>query len=214
VFTSVASSAVLIALYVAFLFIEQEVFPQKITNLFPRAKSKELVIHVFQRITHDIQAYLGLKTLLGLTTSLLSWLIMRYVGLDFSDFWALLIFLLNYIPNIGAIIATFFPAMLALIQFSEPWTAGMVILGLVLIQFVMGNIVEPRFLSRSLNLSALVILMALALWGAIWGVLGMFLSVPITVMMMIIFSQFSATRPIAILLSQNGSIQQMEDDAR
>lgn len=213
VFTSLASSAILIALYVAFLFIEQEAFPQKIANLFPKAQNKRLVMQVLHRIAHDIQAYLGLKTLLGLTTSLLSWLIMLYVGLDFSAFWALLIFFLNYIPNIGAIIATLFPALLALIQFSDPWIVVLMISGLVIVQFVMGNIVEPRFLSRSLNLSALVILIALALWGAIWGVLGMFLSVPITVMMMIIFSQFPITRPIAILLSQNGSIQKITQDA-
>ena len=74
-------------------------------------------------------------------------------------------------------------------------------------QFVVGNVVEPRYLSKSLNLSPLVILFALAFWGAIWGILGMFLSVPITVMMMIIFAHFDKTRPIAILLSQDGYIK-------
>jgi predicted PurR-regulated permease PerM len=78
--------------------------------------------------------------------------------------------------------------------------------GIVVIQFIVGNFLEPRLLGKSLNLSPLVILFALALWGAIWGILGMFLSVPITVMMMIIFAHFDATRPIAILLSQDGYI--------
>lgn len=204
--TSLASSAILIALYVAFLFIEQDVFPQKIANLFPKAETRARVILVLNRITHDIQTYLGLKTLLSLMTAFLSWLMMSYVGLDFSEFWALLIFFLNYIPNIGAIIATAFPVLLGFIQFAEPWSAMVMMSGLVTIQFVMGNIIEPRFMGHSLNLSALVILIALAVWGAIWGVLGMFLSVPITVMMMIIFSQFPSTRPLAILLSQSGSI--------
>ena len=76
-----------------------------------------------------------------------------------------------------------------------------------MVQFVVGNLLEPRFLSKSLNLSPLVILVALALWGAMWGILGMFLSVPITVMMLIIFAHFDATRPIAILLSQDGYVE-------
>lgn len=212
VFTTLASSAVLIALYVAFLFIEQREFSQKIARLFPQARSRHVVDQMLERVAHDIQMYLGLKTLLGLTTACLSWIIMTWVGLDFAAFWALLIFFLNYIPNIGAIIATLFPAVLALVQFQNIIWFVMMTTGLVLVQFVMGNIVEPRFLSRSLNLSPLVILFALGVWGAIWGVLGMFLSVPITVMMMIVFAHFEATRPIAIILSQNGLIQKIHQD--
>lgn len=209
VFTTLASSAVLIALYLVFLFIEQREFPQKIARLFPHAKTRAVVDRMINQIAHDIQTYLGLKTLLGLTTAVLSWIIMTWVGLDFAAFWALLIFFLNYIPNIGAIIATVFPALLALLQFDNVIWFVMMTSGLVLVQFIMGNIVEPRYMSRSLNLSPLVILFALGVWGAIWGVLGMFLSVPITVVMMIIFSHFPSTQPIAVLLSQNGLIQKL-----
>ena len=77
---------------------------------------------------------------------------------------------------------------------------------LVVIQFLIGNIIETRLMGRSLNLSALVVLFSLALWGSIWGVVGMFLCVPITVILMIIFSNFEKTRPIAVLLSSNGKI--------
>lgn len=212
VFATFASSAVLIGLYVVFLFIQQKEYPEKIARLFPQAKSRHLVDQVSARVAHDIQMYLGLKTLIGLTTATLSWIIMTWVGLDFAAFWALLIFFLNYIPNIGAIIATLFPALLALVQFENIVWFMVMTTGLVLVQFVMGNIIEPRFLSRSLNLSPLIILFALALWGKIWGILGMFLSVPITVMMMIVFAHFKATRPIAIILSQNGLIQQIHGE--
>ena len=100
-----------------------------------------------------------------------------------------------------------FPAMLALIQF-ESWLPFFEITtGIIIVQFVVGNLIEPRFLGKSLNLSPLIILIALALWGAIWGILGMFLSVPMTVMLMIIFAHFEATRPIAIILSQDGYIK-------
>lgn len=206
VFTNITSSAVLIALYVGFLFVEQHYFSQKLDALFPQAGHRKLIKNILSHITKDTQTYLGLKTLLSLATATASWVIMKWVGLDFAEFWALLIFFLNYIPNIGAIIATAFPAALALIQFTSWWPFLIVTSGIVMIQFVVGNFLEPRLLGKSLNLSPLVILFALGLWGAIWGILGMFLAVPITVMMMIIFAHFDATKPIAILLSQDGYI--------
>jgi len=211
VFTALTGSAVLIALYVVFLFVEQHYFKQKINALFPQLEHRHVVDSITTHIVRDTQTYLGLKTLLSLITALASWIIMKLVGLDFAEFWALLIFFLSYIPNIGAIVATAFPALLALIQFSS-WIPFIIITtGIVIIQFLIGNFVEPKFLSKSLNLSPLVILFALALWGAIWGVLGMFLSVPITVMMMIVFAHFEATRPIAILLSQDGYVKKSYD---
>ncbi len=207
VFTTLTGSAVLIALYIVFLFVEQHYFTQKLDALFPRPAHRKLVDSITTHIAKDTQTYLGLKTLLSLITAVASWIIMTWVGLDFAEFWALLIFFLNYIPNIGAMIATAFPALLALIQF-QTWLPFVIVTsGIVLVQFVIGNFVEPRYLSKSLNLSPLVILIALGLWGAIWGVLGMFLSIPITVMMMIVFSHFDATRPVAILLSQDGYIK-------
>tara|TARA_Y100000588_G_C14054906_1_gene838930 strand:- start:106 stop:1071 length:966 start_codon:yes stop_codon:yes gene_type:complete len=207
VFTTLTSSAVLIGLYVIFLFVEQHFFSQKINAMFPQPAHRSLVDSIIAHIVKDTQTYLGLKTLMSLATAFSSWCIMALVGLDFAEFWALLIFFLNYIPNIGAIIATAFPAILALIQFNS-WVPFIIVTsGIVMIQFIIGNIIEPRFMGRSLNLSPLVILIALGLWGAIWGILGMFLSVPITVMLMIIFAHFEQTRPIAILLSQDGYVK-------
>ena len=206
-FTIITSSAVLITLYVVFLFVEQHYFRQKMDALFPLPDNRDLVNNIITHIVNDTQTYLGIKTLLSLVTAFTSWVIMKVVGLDFAEFWALLIFFLNFIPNIGAMVATAFPVLLALVQFDN-WLPFVVISsGIVLIQFIVGNIVEPKFLSKSLNLSPLVILIALAFWGTIWGFLGMFLSVPITVMMMIVFAHFDKTRPIAILLSQDGYIQ-------
>ncbi|KTD33724.1 transporter, permease [Legionella nautarum] len=207
VFSTIMSSAVLITLYVAFLFVEQHFISQKLNALFPQKEHRSLVNNIIIHIVNDTQIYLGLKTLLSLITATMSWIIMRLVGLDFAEFWALLIFFLDFIPNIGAIIATAFPAVLALVQFESWWPFIIITSGLVIIQFIVGNIIEPRFLGKSLNLSPLVILLALALWGAVWGILGMFLSVPITVMMMIIFAHFEPTRPLAIMLSQDGQIK-------
>ena len=206
VFTTITSSAVLICLYIVFLFVEQHYFAQKMDALFHKDEHQKLVKNIISHITKDTQTYLGIKTILSLITSISSWLIMKWVGLDFAEFWALLIFFLNYIPNIGAIVATAFPAALAVLQFQNWWPFLEVTSGIIAIQFIVGNFLEPRLLGKSLNLSPLVILFALALWGSIWGILGMFLSVPITVMMMIIFAHFDSTRPIAVLLSQDGYI--------
>ena len=206
VFSTIMSSAVLISLYVVFLFIEQHYFEKKLDAFFSQAEHRRLVKNIINHITKDTQTYLGIKTLLSLGTSFASWIIMKWVHLDFAEFWALLIFFLTYIPNIGAMVATAFPVALALIQFDSWWPFIEITSGIVAIQFIVGNFLEPRLLGKSLNLSTLVILFALALWGYIWGILGMFLSVPITVMMMIIFAHFDSTRPLAVLLSQDGYI--------
>lgn len=209
VFTSITSSAVLIALYVVFLFVEQHFFMQKINAIFPQKGHRLLVNNILSHIIKDTQVYMGLKTIMSLMTAFSSYLVMKWTGLDFAEFWALLIFFLNFIPNIGAIIATLFPALLAFIQFQLWWPFIIITSGLVLIQFIIGNLIEPKFMGKSLNLSPLVILISLGIWGSIWGVLGMFLSVPITVMLMIVFAHFESTKPIAILLSQDGHIQKL-----
>lgn len=206
VFTSLMSSAVIISLYVVFLFVEQHYFNQKLDALFPQAGHKKLVKNIISHIMKDTQTYLGIKSFLSLITAIASWLIMKWAGLDFAEFWALLIFFLNYIPNIGAMIATAFPVALAFIQFQSWWPFFEIATGIILVQFIVGNFLEPKLLGKSLNVSPLVILLALSFWGTIWGILGMFLSVPITVMMMIVFAHFDATRGIAILLSQDGYI--------
>lgn len=206
VFSTLTSSAILISLYVVFLFVEQHFFTRKLNALFPNAEHRKLANSIISHIKRDTQTYLGIKTLLSLLTASASWLIMKWVGLDFAEFWALLIFFLNYIPNLGAIIATAFPAILALVQFNGWLPFVEITSGIIAVQFVVGNFLEPKLLGSSLNLSPFVILFALSLWGSIWGILGMFLSVPITVMMMILFAHFESTRPWAILLSQNGLI--------
>lgn len=131
------------------------------------------------------------------------------IGVDFAIFWAFLIFLLNYIPTIGSLIATAFPAVLTLVQFETFTPFIIVLVAITGIQMVVGNFIEPKMMGNSLKISSLVVLLSLAFWGAIWGVTGMFLCVPITVILMIIFAQFPTSRPIAILLSDDGDINDL-----
>ena len=203
---SLAGNAGLITIYVMFLFLEQRSFGPKIKGM-ARGNIKETeVIKIIEHIDRDTRKYIGIKTFSSLTTALLSYGVMTWAGLDFAAFWALLIFFFNFIPTVGSILATVFPSILALIQFENPTTVGLVIGGIMATQILVGNLLEPRLMGNSLNLSPLVILLSLGLWGSLWGVSGMFLCVPITVIAMIICSHFPQTRPIAVLLSGNGQI--------
>jgi predicted PurR-regulated permease PerM len=129
---------------------------------------------------------------------------MRFVGLDFAAFWALLVFILNFIPTIGSIVATILPGLLGLVQF-ESWKPVIILLvGITVIQQALGNFIEPNLMGMTLNLSPLVVVMSLILWGMLWGIVGMFLCVPITVILVIILGNFPATRWVAVLLSKEG----------
>lgn len=213
-FTTVASSVAtllgnltLIFLYSLFLLIELRALPSKLRALFPDPDRRQMARQMLERIDKDIQTYLGVKTLVSIATALLSYGVMRLVGLDFSEFWALLVFVLNYIPTIGSIFSTLFPTLLALVQFDSLVPFLIVGLGITAIQQLMGSILEPNIMGESLNLSPLVVFVSLILWGNLWGIVGMFLCVPITVTLVIILSNFERSRWVAILLSKNGTLR-------
>ena len=203
-------SAGLILVYTLFIFLEQKCFMPKIDRMLADDAQRRKIHRMLERVYDDTKTYIGIKTLTSLLTGFVSYAIMKSVGLDFAVFWALLIFLFNYIPTIGSIVATFFPSILALVQFPTLTPFLVVVIGVATTQVVVGNILEPRLMGTTLNLSPLVILISLALWGTVWGVPGAILCVPITVVLAIIFSNFEKTRPIAILLSTDGEIRPVE----
>ncbi len=205
---SLAGDAGVVAIYVLFILIEQRFFDVKLSALFSDGERESRVRSIIGQIQTQIRQYLYLKTLVSAATGLLSYGVLLWVGVDYAEFWAFLIFLLNFIPTIGSLLGVAFPVVLALVQFDTltPFVILLVALGAV--QFTIGNLIEPRLLGSSLNLSPLVVILALSLWGQLWGIVGMFLSVPLTVILMIVFSNFAATRPIALALSQDGRIQQ------
>jgi predicted PurR-regulated permease PerM len=204
--TGAAGNTSIIIIYALFLFLEQKSFKAKFNALFVNRRQRVWLIKIIRHINADIRTYIGIKTLASLVTALASYVIMAILDLDFAIFWAILIFVLNYIPTIGSIIATLFPALLALVQFDSLVPFVVIGGGITSLQFLIGNILEPRFMGNRLNLSPLIILLSLALWGSLWGITGMFLSVPLTAIAMIIFSHFPQTRAIAIVLSRNGII--------
>lgn len=203
---NVAGNAGLILIYVIFLLSEERTFNRKLKALFPDSEREAEVHLLLADIQKRLQAYISVKTLLSVVTGLLSYIVLVAVGVDFAGFWAFLIFLLNYIPTIGSLLGVLFPALLTLIQFDTLVPFAIVAVGLGAIQFLIGNVLEPRMMGKSLNLSPLVVIISLAVWGSIWGVTGMFLCVPMTVGLMIILAEFKQTRPIAIILSADGKV--------
>ena len=206
-FTNMISDIFIVLIYVLFLMLEQGTFQKKITEIFPDQHQRGSVLSILSHAQEDIQTYLWIKTVTSLITGFVSYFILMAVGVDFAGFWAFTIFLLNYIPTIGSIIATLFPAVLTLIQFDTFAPFLIVLLGVGSVQIAVGNFLEPKLMGTSLNVSPLVVMLSLTLWGSVWGIAGMFLSVPITVMMLIVFAHFKETRHWAVLLSGNGSLK-------
>jgi AI-2 transport protein TqsA len=199
-----ASNAVFVLIYMGFLIASRAGFAGKAARLFPVREERADALFVFNRIRDGIERYLWIQTVLGAAIAIASWAIMALVGLDNAIFWAFLIFVAGYIPIVGGAVGMILPPVFALVQFPEAWQAGVLFGVLFLINFVVGNVFQPRMQGASLNLDPVVVLLSLAFWGAVWGVAGMFLSTPLTVTTMIILAQFKGSRWIAILLSGDG----------
>jgi len=200
------SNMVMIIFYVIFIFIEESLIEHKIQLIFTKEKQYASVQSTLRKVDKSMSSYISLKSLISLTSTTLSYFILLAVGIESPLFWAFLIFMLNFIPSVGPIIGTLLPALFSLIQFGEFLPFLIILIGVGTVAMLVGSLIEPRIMGNTLNISALVAILSLALWGSIWGIIGMFLSVPITVAMIIVLSQFSSTRPIAILLSEKGGV--------
>ncbi len=205
---AISGNAVTIFLYTVFLLLERGRIFKKINLLSADREQRSAVNETMRDIATLVRQYITVKTVMNLITAAISYGIMSAVGVDFAGFWALLIFLFNFIPIVGAISAISLPVILSLVQpeGGGVQTALLTLALLVGAEQAMSSGVEPRLVGKSLNLSPLVILISLAVWGSLWGFAGMLLAVPITVTIMIILTQFQSTRPIAILLSDSGEI--------
>lgn len=203
---SFSSQIGVVLVYVIFLLIEQQFFEAKLRALIKEDKRRDWIRGILEAIARDVQSYMWIMTMLSGLTAALSYGIMKWIGLEHAAFWALLIFFLNFIPTIGSILSTAFPTVFAMIQFQGFSEALTLFVAVGVVQFLIGNFLQPRLAAKTLNMSQFVVILSLFVWGAMWGVVGMFLAVPITVIMLIIFSNFETTKPVAILLSQDGKI--------
>ena len=204
--TSIFGDVFTVLLFLLFILLEEPTFGRKLSAMYPEESNYKHAKGMIDKASSSINGYLAVKTFTSFLTGLLSYFTLMIIGVDAPLFWAFLIFLLNYIPTIGSLIATLFPTIFALLQFGDITNAILVVSIVGSIQIGVGNILEPRLMGSSLNISPLVVFLTLVVWGVIWGVVGMLLSVPITVIIIIVLAEFEGTRPIAILLSQKGTV--------
>jgi AI-2 transport protein TqsA len=200
---SVMANLFLIIITVIFMLFEASTLPKK---LHFALADPDMRLKQIDRFLTSVNNYLAIKTLVSIATGIVVSLMLWAFGLDFFLLWGVLAFLLNYIPNIGSIIAAV-PAMsLAVLQLGIP-EAGLIGLGYFVINMVMGNIVEPRYLGRGLGLSTLVIFLSLIFWGWLLGSVGMLLSVPLTMIIKIGLENSEEGRWFAILLSGDDEVK-------
>lgn len=206
---------VIILIYVAFLFLAQSAWSPKLDRIFKEDETRAQVRKVGHAARRGIETYLWTQTVISAMITVLTYITLVVLGVENAIFLSGLIFVLNYIPTIGSIVAAFVPMLFALVQPEVPaWIPGgaqdgyvfaaIVFAAVSFWQFMIGNFVQPRIMGESLNISALVVLLSLAIWGAIWGIPGMFLSAPLTVLIMILCAQSETTRWISVLLSADG----------
>lgn len=207
-----ATSMGMVVVYMIFMFVEQSTFHKKFAVLFPNRTQHKKMHYIMTSIDENMKKYLFMKTLVSAITGIISYAWMYMLGLEFAGVWAFAIFILSYIPTIGAIIGCGLPILFAILMGATLNELVLIALGLIGLQILFGNIIEPKLTGTTLNLSTLAILINLVFWGLIWGVAGMFFSVPLLVATFIITAQFDSTRWIAILLSADGNIPDKNED--
>jgi len=200
------ANAFLILLTVAFILLELTSFGDKLQRLVHDPAD---ALSSFGAFSTTLNRYLVIKSLLSLATGVVISMVLFLIGIDYPLLWGIIAFVLNFVPNIGSIIAAIPAVLMGLIQFGLP-TAGWVALLYAVVNNVLGNMVEPRLMGRSLGLSTLVVFSSLVFWGWLLGPVGMFLSVPLTMALKIGFASSDETRWLAVLLG--GEHERAEDD--
>ena len=205
---SVVSNSMVIILITVFMLLEVKAFGRK-TLLIQHLENSNYTY--FAKITSSIRNYLSIKTVISFFTGLLIYIWLLILGVDYAILWGVIAFLLNYIPNIGSLLAAVPTVLLALVQLgpmSMLWTA----IGYLVVNTVMGSIVEPKVMGKGLGLSTLVVFLSLIIWGFILGSVGLFLSIPLTMSLKIILEQNDQTKWLAILLgSEDETVKALKE---
>ena len=201
--SSVLTNGFLILLTVVFILLEVADFPKKLRAVL---KNPERSLSTIEKFSQDAKRYLVIKTLISAAEALVIWLWLLILGVDYPVLWGTLVFLLNYVPNIGSIIAALPAVLLALVQLGVG-SALLTALGFVVANIVLGNLVEPKLMGKGLSLSTLVVFLSLVFWGWVLGPIGMILSVPMTSLVKIALESYEETRGLAIMLGSGTEIE-------
>ena len=210
--TQFSAALGMVLVYIFFMYVEQGTFSKKFAALFPEKRKFGKADFILRSIDENMKKYMFVKTFASISTALLSYFWLNYLGLEFAGVWAFVIFIMNYIPTFGSIVGVALPIVYSLLIAPTAELPIMIAIGLITLQILIGNILEPRLTGKTLNLSTLAILINLVFWGMLWGPAGMFFSVPLLVATFVISAQFDSTRWVAVLLSANGEIPEKKDD--
>jgi AI-2 transport protein TqsA len=201
--SSVLTNAFLILLTVVFILLEASDLPKKLRIVL---KNPERSLSTIEKFSQSAKRYLVIKTLISAIIGVVIWLWLLILGVDYPVLWGMLSFLLNYVPNIGSIIAALPVALLALVQLGMG-AALLTVLGFLVVHIVVGNIIEPKVTGKGLSLSTLVVFLSLVFWGWVLGPIGMILSVPMTSLVKIALESYEETRGLAIMLGSGTEIE-------
>ena len=201
-FTSGLSLTVLTLTVLVFLLIEVNGFREKVGRRLESDTSNR-VLDAFERMAGKFERYFLVQALTSVLTGLLTWLWCLVLGVPFAFVWGLVSFAFNFVPTVGSILAVVPPTLFAL-AFSGVGTGLAVFAGLATIQLLLGNFVDPTLQGDALELSPVVVLLAVVFWGWLWGIGGAIIGVPLTVALVLLMQEFETTRPIAVFLSEPG----------
>ncbi|WP_353310686.1 AI-2E family transporter [Shimia sp. NS0008-38b] len=196
----------LVFLYAILFLIERDSIAVKVAAIVPDERGRKSVWHTIDLITDQIGTYFTTKTLINAILGLVCWVIFLLFGLEFAAFFAVVTAIFNYIPYVGSWVALALPMLFAVGAWGIEMNVFLMFAALCAAQFVVGYFWEPRLMGRSMNLSPVIVMVSLAAWAAIWGLIGAILSVILTSAIMTIMSFFKTTRPIAIMLTNNGEV--------
>lgn len=191
---------VMVLLFLMFMLGGRRSLTGRINKAFDEDKADQIK-YIINSIENQVQHYLLIKTFVSFLTAVIGGIILIVAGFDFAIFSALLIFVLNFIPNFGSVIATLFPITVGLLKYGISVRVILVAAGLMITQFIIGNVFEPKITGKSLNLSPIVILISLIFWFFVWGIVGMMLAVPLTSAIKIIFQHIEVLKPISDIIS-------------
>ena len=194
----------LILLYVAFMQAERGAFFEKLPRLCATPESAQRVKEMLASISLGVRQYMWINTATSAMSGTLAFIVLTVLGVDFAIPLAFMVFLLNFIPSIGSFLAVVFPTVMALLQFETVMPALIVVAVYGSGDAIIGNIIQPRMQGKSLNLSTFVVMVALTFWSMMWGGIGAFIAVPLTVVFMIVCSEIPGLQPFARLLSSDG----------
>ena len=200
-FFSFIANLFLVFIFIVFILAGRGNIKAKVEKSFSKERSSQ-IIDVIQKIDNQIQKYLAIKTIVSFTTGVLATVVLMIFGVDFAIVFGFFIFILNYIPNIGSLIATALPLTIAVFQFETLWPAFWILIILGLIQMTIGNFIEPRVMGQGLGLSTLVVLFFLFFWGWLWGIPGMILAVPTAATIKIVCDNIPPLRFVGELMSK------------